>query len=114
MLPFSMPCVKRRESIFLMDAKSELYGKLADFFGDSGYEVRVFNLLNMDHSDGWNCLAGLEDDPIGVQTVANIIIHNTSGPGEAGDFWSRAEVNLLEALLHYVCLRTPQGGGDLE
>ena len=57
----------------------------------------------MAHSDGWNCLYSLEKETHLVQTVANTIIKNTSGPKEADDFWSRAELNLLMALIHYVC-----------
>ena len=57
----------------------------------------------MAHSDGWNCLYSLDKETHLVQTVANTIIKNTSGPREADDFWSRAELNLLMALLHYVC-----------
>ncbi len=57
----------------------------------------------MEHSDGWNCLYGTGDtQPQLVQTVANTIVQNTSGPKEANDFWSRAELNLLMALIHYV------------
>lgn len=56
----------------------------------------------MEHSDGWNCLYNLENETQLVQTVANTIILNTSGPREANDFWSRAELNLLMAMLHYV------------
>ena len=37
-----------------------------------------------------------------MQTVANTIIANTSGSNESDDFWSRAELNLLMAMLHYV------------
>ena len=55
-----------------------------------------------EHSDGWNCLYGLDTQPQLVQTVANTIVQNTSGPKEANDFWSRAELNLLMALIHYV------------
>ena len=68
------------------------------------------NFLDMEHSDGWNCLYGLERETQLVQTVANTIIQNTSGAKEADDFWSRAELNLLMALLHYVCnLRDERG-----
>lgn len=38
-----------------------------------------------------------------VDDLEEDIIKNTSGPREADDFWSRAELNLLMALLHYVC-----------
>lgn len=66
----------------------------------------------MAHSDGWNCLAELETNPDLVTTVANTIIQNTSGPNEADDFWSRAELNLLMALIHYVC-NLKDARGDL-
>ena len=56
----------------------------------------------MAHSDGWNCLYGLDKEPQLAQTVANTIIQNTSGARESDDFWSRAELNLLMALIHYV------------
>ena len=55
--------------------------------------------------EGWeSCmmLYGLDTQPQLVQTVANTIVQNTSGPKEANDFWSRAELNLLMALIHYV------------
>ncbi len=66
----------------------------------------------MAHSDGWNCLYSLEKETHLVQTVANTIIKNTSGPKEADDFWSRAELNLLMALIHYVC-NLKDANGDL-
>ncbi len=105
-LPFLLQCIKRGESAIISDPKGEIYGKLAPLMRKKGCVVRVFNLINMVHSDGCNFLVGLEDDPIEVQTVANIIIQNTNGPGESNDFWARAEINLLEALLHYVVLLT--------
>ena len=67
----------------------------------------------MAHSDGWNCLAGLDTNPDLVTTVANTIIQNTSGPKEADDFWSRAELNLLMALIHYVCNKKDERGNLL-
>ncbi len=57
----------------------------------------------MAHSDGWNCLSVWTQILSLCTTVANTIVQNTSGPKEANDFWSRAELNLLMALIHYVC-----------
>lgn len=75
-----------------------------------GFNVKAINFLDMAHSDGWNCLYSLDTETELVQTVANTIIQNTSGPREADDFWSRAELNLLMALIHYVCnLKDEQG-----
>ena len=75
---------------------------LERYFKEHGHYVKAVNFLDMAHSDGWNCLYGLDKEPQLAQTVANTIIQNTSGPREADDFWSRAELNLLMALIHYV------------
>ncbi|MCL2082948.1 MAG: type IV secretory system conjugative DNA transfer family protein [Oscillospiraceae bacterium] len=55
-----LQCVKRGESIFLTDPKSELYEDMSQYLRENGYTVRVFNLVNPKHSDSWNCLAEIE------------------------------------------------------
>ena len=102
-IPFLLGCAQRGESVFVTDPKAELFEKMAPYFTKHGYCVRAVNFLDMAHSDGWNCLYFLDQETQLVQTVANTIIQNTSGPKEADDFWSRAELNLLMALIHYVC-----------
>ena len=102
-IPFLLGCAQRKESVFVTDPKGELFEKMSPYFTEHGYCVRAVNFLDMAHSDGWNCLYSLDKETQLVQTVANTIIQNTSGPKEADDFWSRAELNLLMALIHYVC-----------
>jgi len=102
-IPFLLGCADRGESVFITDPKGELFEKMSRYFAEKGHYVKAVNFLDMEHSDGWNCLAGLDKETQLVQTVANTIIQNTSGPNEADDFWSRAELNLLMALIHYVC-----------
>ena len=101
-IPFLLGCANRGESVFITDPKGELFEKLSPYFREKGHYVKAVNFLDMQHSDGWNCLYGLDRETQLVQTVANTIIQNTSGPNEADDFWARAELNLLMALLHYV------------
>ncbi len=101
-IPFLIGCADRGESVFITDPKGELFEKLSPYFREKGHYVKAVNFLDMEHSDGWNCLSGLEKETQLVQTVANTIIQNTSGPNEADDFWARAELNLFMALLHYV------------
>ena len=101
-IPFLMGCAQRKESVFVTDPKGELFEKLSPYFKEHGHYVKAVNFLDMAHSDGWNCLYGLDKEPQLAQTVANTIIQNTSGAHEADDFWSRAELNLLMALIHYV------------
>ena len=107
-IPFLMGCAQRSssgapESVIATDPKAELFEMMAPYFRKKGLYVKAVNFLDMAHSDGWNCLAGLDTNPDLVTTVANTIIQNTSGPKEADDFWSRAELNLLMALIHNVC-----------
>ncbi len=111
-IPFLLGCAQRGESVFVTDPKAELFEKMAPYFTKHGYCVRAVNFLDMAHSDGWNCLYSLDQETQLVQTVANTIIQNTSGPKEADDFWSRAELNLLMALIHYVC-HLKDGNGKL-
>ena len=100
--PYVFQCVKRRESIVLTDPKAELFESMAGYLTDQEYEVRVFNLLDMDHSDHWNPIGEADHDPRLIPIIASTIITNTSSEKEAGDFWSKAELNLLTALLYYV------------
>ena len=109
-IPFLLGSVQRGESVFITDPKGELFERLSSYFSSNGYHVRAVNFLDMEHSDGWNCLSSLDKEPDLVQMVANTIIQNTSGPKEADDFWSRAELNLLMALIHYVCNLTDANG----
>ena len=108
--PFIFQCVKRKESIVLTDPKAELYNSMAGYLADQGYEVRVFNLLDMEHSDFWNPLGEADHDARLIPIIASTIINNTSSEKEAGDFWSKAELNLLTALLYYVQQDTDDTG----
>lgn len=100
--PMIFQCVKRRESMILTDPKAELHESTAGYLADMGYEVRVFNLLEMEHSDHWNCIGEADYDERLIPIIAATIINNTSSEKEAGDFWAKAELNLLTALLYYV------------
>lgn len=109
-IPFLLGCAQRGESVIITDPKGELFEKLSGYFEENGYYVRAVNFLDMEHSDGWNCLYGLDTERQLVQTVANTIIQNTSSSRESDDFWARAELNLLMALLHYVCNLRDENG----
>ena len=48
--------IKRGESVVLTDPKAELYDDTAELFRQNGYQVKVFNLVNPEHGDSWNCI----------------------------------------------------------
>ena len=108
--PFIMQAAERGESIVLVDPKSEFYEAYSQYLRDRGYDVKVFNLLDKENSDGMNCFSVLENDPNLVQAIAEIIINNTSNASEKQDFWEKSEKNLLMALLHYVLTMTDEMG----
>lgn len=93
--------VKRGQSIFLVDPKSELYEDMSQYLRDNSYCVRVFNLIQPEHSDSWNCLAEIEGDELMAQIFSDVIIKNT-GSLKGDHFWDNAELNLLKALVIYV------------
>lgn len=76
--PYLIQSVKRQESVIVTDSKSELYNDMAGYFIDSGYEVKVFNLVDPHHSDSWNCMADLQQDTLLAQVLSDVIISNTS------------------------------------
>ena len=90
-----------KESLILCDPKSELYETTSEYLREKGYTVRVFNLVDPEHSDSWNCLTEIQGDELMAQLFSDVIIKNTGS--ERGDhFWDSAEANLLKALVLYV------------
>lgn len=94
-------CVARGESLILTDPKSELYEDLAVYLENKGYTVKVFNLVNPENADSWNCLCEIEGQETMAQIFCDVIIQNT-GAGKGDHFWDNAELNLLKALVLYV------------
>ena len=94
--------VSRGESLVICDPKSELYEKSSEYLRNKGYTVRVFNLVNPENSDSWNCLCEVEGQELMAQLFVDVIIKNTTGGGKGDHFWDSAEMNLLKALVLYV------------
>ncbi len=94
--------VSRGESLIICDPKSELYEKSSEYLRDKGYTVKVYNLVNPENSDSWNCLAEVEGQELMAQLFVDVIIRNTSGDSKGDHFWNSAEMNLLKALVLYV------------
>lgn len=113
-------CVKRGESLIITDPKSELYADLCLYLEGNGYTVRVFNLINPENSDSWNCLAEIGgnaaedrgDMEIMAQLFCDVIIRNTGTP-KGDHFWDNSEMNLLKALVLYVAYGFPSEGKNI-
>ncbi len=112
-MPFIMNAARRGESMVICDSKAEFFETYSEYLRDQGYFVRSYNLLDLEASDGWNCLMDSSEDSKLVQHIAEIIIRNTSADSEREDFWSKAEKNLLMALIHLVQSMTYPGTDKL-
>ena len=94
---------RRGESIIITDSKGELYAATAAYLRKLGYVVRVFDLVNPEFSDSWNCLSEVKGDQVRAQMFVDIIMKNTS-EGKSDEFWLNCESNLLKALILFVSL----------
>lgn len=90
--------LKRGESVIITDSKAELYADTSEMYRSAGYEVKIFNLVNPEHGDSWNCMSDLNGDTLMAQVLTNVIIGNTSS-GKGDHFWDNGEGNLLKALI---------------
>lgn len=101
---YMLQAAARGESLVITDPKGELYESMAGYLESKGYDVKMFNLVNLEYSDAWNCLMEISgaDQTTTAQIFADVIIQNTSAAKNAGDFWAQCEMNLCKALCLYV------------
>ena len=68
-------------------------------FKEHGYDVKVFNLVNPEHSDGIDLIKFI-DKEVDAQVFAQVVISTTQNAGDKGEeFWQNTQENLLKALL---------------
>lgn len=94
-----LQCVRRGESMFITDPKSELYEDTAAYLKEQGYTVRQWNLIDLDNSDAWDCLAEIDEGGL-IDTFVDVVIRNTTDKFD--HFYDNVEMDLLKALCLYV------------
>lgn len=90
-------------SFVITDPSGELLNSTGVFFKENGYEVKVFNLVQMNHSNSYNPFEYVRNDE-GVLTMINALIQNTTPKGSQSSdpFWEKAETALLQAICFYL------------
>ena len=102
--------IVRGESIVITDPKGELYTSCAGKLREEGYKVKVYNLVNPQRSDSWNCLSEIYDPETGdisdvrVTEFCDTIMRNTT-EGSDDHFWGTGENNLLKAIVMFCAWR---------
>ncbi|MFR8172715.1 MAG: VirD4-like conjugal transfer protein, CD1115 family [Marvinbryantia sp.] len=95
----ALQCVRRGESMYITDPKSELYEDLCAYLKDEGYTVKQLNLIQLIHSDAWNCLAEIDEGEL-IDVFCDVVIRNTTDKFD--HFYDNVEMDLLKALCLYV------------
>ena len=103
--------LKRGESVVITDPKAELYGDTSELYRKNGYDVKVINLVDPNHSDSWNCMSDLNGNTLMAQVLTDVIIGNTSS-GKTDHFWDNGEGNLLKALILYIDYDRSRGDNE--
>lgn len=99
--------IVRGESVVVTDPKGEIHNDMRKLLEANGYKVKVFNLINLDLSNAWDCVQEIYDPITGniddqrVITFCKTVITNT-GDGAGGDpFWESSEENLFRVAVSY-------------
>lgn len=88
-------------SFVITDPKGEILESEGEMLRKYGYQIKVFNLTDMKHSNSYNPFQYIRDD-LGVLMLVNCLIKNTNNGQKGGDpFWEKSETTLLEALIFY-------------
>lgn len=94
--------IKNGTNIVCTDPKGELYGLTTETLKRNGYDVKVFNLVSPEHSDGIDLIKFIEKE-IDAQVFAQVVISTTQNQGKKGEeFWQNTQENLLKALLLHI------------
>lgn len=96
-------------SYVITDPSGELSTSMGKYLEENGYKVKIFNLVDMEHSNCYNPLNYIRDD-LGVLMLVNCLIKNTTPPGKGGGdpFWEKSETALLQALIFYLIKYRPK------
>lgn len=101
--------IVRGESVVVTDPKGEIHNDMRKLLESRGYNVKVFNLINLDLSNAWDCVQEIYDPITGniddqrVITFCKTVIANTGGGANSkGDpFWESSEENLFRVAVSY-------------
>ena len=101
---FSIPnLLQGHGSVIVTDPKGEILRSIGWFLKKIGYSVRVFNLIDMSRSDGFNPFPYLVDEKDVLKLVSNLIRNTTPKEARSNDpFWEKAETALLCAVMMYL------------
>ena len=95
-------------SYIVADPKGELLRSTAPLLMEKGYDVKVFNLITPENSDGYNPFTYIRNDEDVIKLITNLIQNTTPKNATNSDpFWEKSEVALDTALMLYLLHEAP-------
>ncbi len=90
-------------SFIITDPKGEIARCCSGFLISHGYRVRILNLVEMEHSNGYNPFRYIRSETDIVKLITNLIANTTPKNASSNDpFWEKAESLYLQAIFLYV------------
>ena len=95
-------------SFVIADPKGEILRAVAPLLLEKGYDVKVFNLINPENSDGYNPFVYIRTDEDVIKLITNLIQNTTPKNVQQNDpFWEKSEIALDTALMLYLLHEAP-------
>ena len=95
------PVTGKAISMVITDPKGELLNDCGTFLKEHGYEVRVFNLFEMNKSDCYNPFAYIRTQQ-DISVLVGAIVENMTNGKDQGDHWSTTATYVLTSICSYV------------
>lgn len=82
---------------------------------EEGYDIKVFDLIHPNQSDGYNPFTYIRDEPDVLKLMDNLVKNTTPPKGASNDpFWEKAEIALDSALMLYLLSEAPKDEQNFE
>ena len=95
-------------SFIVADPKSEMLRSIAPLLIENGYDIKVFNLIEPENSDGYNPFVYIRKDEDVIKLISNLIQNTTPKNASQNDpFWEKSEIALDSALMLYLLHEAP-------
>jgi len=95
-------------SFIIADPKGEMLRAVAPLLLEKGYDVKVFNLITPQDSDGYNPFVYVRTDEDVIKLITNLIQNTTPKNAQQNDpFWEKSEIALDTALMLYLLHEAP-------
>ncbi|MEE1350508.1 MAG: type IV secretory system conjugative DNA transfer family protein [Clostridia bacterium] len=106
---YAKPNIMQCNSSFVIaDPKGEMLRSLAPLLMEQGYDVKVFDLINPENSDGYNPFNYVHKDEEVIKLITNLIQNTTPKNASQNDpFWEKSEIALDSALMLYLLHEAP-------